>query len=86
LLAGCHKPSNGLSDGNNSSYISGYACQQSVTGRFDLHDSFIGFNFKERFALDDALACFFSPCEKLAGFLRHLKRGHYDADRHSFCR
>ncbi len=55
------------------------ARENSIGGRFDFHDGFVGFDFEQRLALGDGFTLFFSPGDELAAFLRHLECGHYDA-------
>ena len=57
--------------------------ENAFAGGFDFDHGLIGFHFQQRFALGNAFAFLLLPGDELAGFLRHLQRGHDDADGHS---
>jgi hypothetical protein len=77
-------PSDRLSNGNLGTGLLLYTSQHAITRRLDLHDGFVGFYFKERLALTDAVAFFLFPGDELSSLLRHFESGHDNADGHRF--
>ena len=59
-----------------------YSGKNSFRRRFNLYNRFVGFDFEERLTFGDAVPFLFAPGNELAGFLRHLEGGHYDAEGH----
>ena len=82
-FTGSDDPRDNLPDGNIGSGRRFNPGKNSVGGSFDFHDCFVGFDFEERLALRDAVALLLPPGKELAGFLRHLESGHYNAEGHS---
>ena len=50
----------------------------------DLEHGFVSLEFQKWFAFNHTIALYLPPGNKLAGFLRHLESGHYDAESHSY--
>jgi hypothetical protein len=72
LLAGSDEPGDGLSHRYHSTHTCSYSRKDSVAGSFHLNHRFVGLDFEEGLAFEDALAFFFPPGEEFPGFLRHF--------------
>jgi hypothetical protein len=57
--------------------------QNAIRRTFHFQYSFVGFHFEKRLTFAYTLAFPLPPGHQLAGFLRHLERGHHNAEGHS---
>ena len=83
LFARRNDPRNDLSYGNIRPRRRLDARKDAVGRRFHFDHRLVGFYFEERLPFGDAVALLLPPSEELAGFLRHLEGGHYNAEGHS---
>ena len=84
-LAGLDDPRDDLSDRNVGASRGFDSGEDAVSWGLDLDDGFVGFDFKQGLTLGDAVAFLLAPSKELAGFLRHLKSRHYNAEGHRSC-
>src|ERR1700732_5469775 len=75
-------PCDHLSNWNVGTGNRSHSGEDSIRRSFHFDYCFVGFYFEERFALGNTFAFFFSPGNKLTGFLRHFEGGHYHAEGH----
>ncbi len=85
LLSRTNDPSDRLTDGDLCAFSSPDSRENAIGRRFHFDYRFVGFDLEQRFAFGNVLAFLFAPGDELAGFLRHLKRGHDNAEGHSDC-